>query len=185
LTVIIKLSIIELTYQLISFKGVDKMKLELGKNFTLLIDAFTITKILNKLLKRAFVAAFLFLTGCMGSTYSSEQLTTDFRDLDLCRAAIFHGIGSVKNTDDVIAEINRRDLVSPTEWHLVNSSNPQSRKLKLGMSECSMILVMDNNGYQVTETVTEFGVNRMYEYGSSGYGPFIMVDDGKVTSWTY
>ena len=161
------------------------MKSELEKFFALLIDASTITKILNNLIKRVFIAAFLFLSGCIGSTYSPEQLTGDFSDLHLCRAAIFHGIGSVKTTADVIAEINRRDLVSPTEWHLVNSSNPQSRKLRLGMSECSMILVMDNNGYQITETVTEFGVNRIYEYGSSGYGPFIMVDDGKVTSWTY
>lgn len=131
-----------------------------------------------------FISIIISLSACMGSTYTPTQLKEDFSDLELCRAAIFHGVGSVNNTEDVIAEINRRGLISDNEWQLIETSTPQSRKLMVGMSECSMLLVMNNNGYEITETVSEFGFNRVYEYGYYGYGPFIFVNNSKVTSWT-
>ena len=161
------------------------MKTRLIKISDLFVYSSPATKTFNGARGVFFASIYIFISGCMGSTYTPAQLSEEFSALELCRAAIFHGVGSVRNTDDVIAEINRRRLISASEWQLVNTSGPQSRKLKIGMSECSMLLVMDNNGYEITETVSEFGVNRLYEFGHDGYGPFIFVDNNKVTSWTY
>lgn len=161
------------------------MNSSLVKIFILLGNIQPSHKILSGMIKKISFLALLILPSCMGPKYTPAQIAADFNDLELCRAAIYHGVGSVKNTDDVIAEINRRGLISETEWRLVNTSNPQSRNLMVGMSECSMLLVMDNNSYEITETISEFGVNRLYEYGHYGYGPYIFVDNGKVTSWTF
>lgn len=155
------------------------------KIFILMGEAPSFSIASRKVIKKPFLAIIFLLTGCMGSTFIPAQLKTEFIDLELCRAAIFHGVGSVENTNDVIAEINRRDLISSAEWLMINTSTPQSKKLKVGMSECSMLLVMNNNSYQITETVSEFGVNRLYEYGHNGYGPYIFVDNNKITSWTF
>ena len=124
----------------------------------------------------------MLLFGCAGSpivinSMSSEELSLQ-NSFSLCNAYQY------KESEKVRAELERRKILSESEWRLIDS-----KYLQVGMSELSLICV---KGFvipgfgTVNETTTSSGISKQYVYEDAfGGRQYIYLSDGKVTSWQY
>lgn len=123
------------------------------------------------------------LTGCL-INYSPEKLQNEFSDVALCGAAIDGGIYTRDTKSRMVDEINRRELISDHEWDMIRMSGFMNRPIEIGMSECAMLLVFNTAAYDVSETVYQGLVQRDYYFEYIENGLVVLVENGRVVSWS-
>lgn len=123
------------------------------------------------------------LISCAGSpmrlaSMTPEELSYE-QPLNLCNA---YYQNKNKNIRD---ELELRDLLSDTEWNLIDANSIQA-----GISELALIclkgwIIPGVNG-AVNVTSGSWGVHKQYVYENPFGGSFyVYVENGKVTSWQY
>ena len=107
-----------------------------------------------------------------------EELALE-NSYNLCNAYNHNKNSNVRN------ELERRGLLSDTEWDLIDTNY-----IQVGMSELALIclrggIIPGVNG-TVNVTSGSWGIHKQYVYESAlGGRSYVYVENGKVTSWQY
>lgn len=130
--------------------------------------------------KLVVMASAAIASGCMTTPEQAAALP----DLPLCSRAystLKGGIYGYSPDDTARAEIRRRNLLTDSEWALVDA-----RQVQIGMSECAL-----RASWGIPTTVNasagSWGSSKQYVYRDRGYytstASYVYVRKGKVDSW--